>query len=49
VPGFISLLAGREKFIERLDSLCDAHQSEKFTLELLPTNAASCIGEYGHE
>jgi len=48
VPGFISLLGGREKFIDRLDSLFDAKQSEKFTHELSANDLRGCIGEYWH-
>lgn len=48
VPGLISLMGGKEKFIERLDSLFDAKQSEKFQHELSANDLRGCIGEYWH-
>ncbi len=48
VPGFIQLVGGREKFIEKLDSLFDAKQSEKFRSELSENDLRGCIGEYWH-
>ena len=48
VPGLIALMGGKEKFIERLDSLFDAKQSEKFTRELSENDLRGCIGEYWH-
>lgn len=48
VPGLIALMGGKEKFIERLDSLFDAKQSEPFTKELSENDLRGCIGEYWH-
>jgi predicted alpha-1,2-mannosidase len=48
VPGLIALMGGKEKFIERLDSLFDAKQSEKFSSELSANDLRGCIGEYWH-
>ncbi len=48
VPGLISLMSGQEKFVEKLDSLFDAKQSEKFTRELSANDLRGCIGEYWH-
>jgi len=48
VPGLIELMGGKEKFIERLDSLFDAKQSEKFQRELSANDLRGCIGEYWH-
>ncbi len=48
VPGLISLMGGKDKFVERLDSLFDAKQSEPFTRELSENDLRGCIGEYWH-
>lgn len=48
VPGLIQLMGGKEKFAERLDSLFDARQSEKFMSELSSNDLRGCIGEYWH-
>jgi predicted alpha-1,2-mannosidase len=48
VPGLIALMGGKEKFLEKLDSLFDAKQSEKFASELSANDLRGCIGEYWH-
>ena len=48
VPGLIALMGGREKFVEKLDSLFDASQSTAFTHELSANDLRGCIGEYWH-
>jgi predicted alpha-1,2-mannosidase len=48
VPGLIALMGGKEKFVEKLDSLFDAKQSEPFTKELSANDLRGCIGEYWH-
>jgi predicted alpha-1,2-mannosidase len=48
VPGLIVLMGGKEKFTEKLDSLFDAKQSEKFQQELSANDLRGCIGEYWH-
>ena len=48
VPGLISLMGGNEKFVEKLDSLFDAKQSEQFQKELSANDLRGCIGEYWH-
>ncbi len=48
VPGLIALMGGKEKFVEKLDSLFDAKQSEKFSKELSANDLRGCIGEYWH-
>jgi predicted alpha-1,2-mannosidase len=48
VPGLIALMGGSEKFVEKLDSLFDAKQSEAFTRELSANDLRGCIGEYWH-
>ncbi len=48
VPGLIALMGGKDKFVERLDSLFDAKQSEPFTKELSANDLRGCIGEYWH-
>jgi predicted alpha-1,2-mannosidase len=48
VPGLIQLMGGREKFINKLDSLFDAEQSAKFRSELSENDLRGCIGEYWH-
>ena len=48
VPGLIALMGGKEKFVEKLDSLFDAKPSEQFTKELSANDLRGCIGEYWH-
>jgi predicted alpha-1,2-mannosidase len=48
VPGLIDLMGGKEKFVEKLDSLFDVKQSEAFTKELSANDLRGCIGEYWH-
>ena len=48
VPGLIALMGGKDKFVEKLDSLFDAKQSEPFTSELSANDLRGCIGEYWH-
>ena len=48
VPGLIHLMGGKDKFIEKLDSLFDAKQSKSFTDELSTNDLRGCIGEYWH-
>ena len=48
VPGLISLMGGKEKFVEKLDSLFDAKPSEQFRKELSANDLRGCIGEYWH-
>jgi len=45
VPGLIALMGGREKFIEKLDSLFTSTEATK---ELSPNDQRGCIGEYWH-
>jgi len=45
VPGLITLMGGKEKFTERLDSL---FTSTKATQELSSNDQRGCIGEYWH-
>jgi predicted alpha-1,2-mannosidase len=45
VPGLIALMGGKEKFIEKLDSLFTSGQATK---ELSPNDQRGCIGEYWH-
>ncbi|HET7625321.1 MAG TPA: GH92 family glycosyl hydrolase [Verrucomicrobiae bacterium] len=45
VPGLIALMGGREKFIEKLDSLFTDTNATK---ELSPNDQRGCIGEYWH-
>jgi len=48
VPGLIALMGGKEKFVQKLDSLFDASQSTAFTHELSSNDLRGCIGEYWH-
>ncbi len=48
VPGFIDLVGGPDKFVQKLDSLFDAKQSELFRSELSENDLRGCIGEYWH-
>ncbi len=48
VPGLIGLVGGKDKFVEKLDSLFDAKQSEVFRNELSENDLRGCIGEYWH-
>ena len=45
VPGLIALMGGKEKFIEKLDSLFTSGEATK---ELSPNDQRGCIGEYWH-
>jgi predicted alpha-1,2-mannosidase len=48
VPGLISLMGGDDKFVEKLDSLFNAKQSDAFKSELSANDLRGCIGEYWH-
>jgi predicted alpha-1,2-mannosidase len=48
VPGLIALMGGREKFVEKLDSLFDAKRSAIFESWLSTNDLRGCIGEYWH-
>jgi predicted alpha-1,2-mannosidase len=48
VPGLISLMGGNDKFVEKLDSLFNAKQSDAFKKELSANDLRGCIGEYWH-
>ncbi|HSY19009.1 MAG TPA: GH92 family glycosyl hydrolase [Candidatus Acidoferrales bacterium] len=48
IPGLIALMGGKEKFVEKLDSLFDAKQSDAFKGELSSNDLRGCIGEYWH-
>ena len=48
IPGLISLMGGPEKFVQKLDSLFNAHQSDAFKRELSADDLRGCIGEYWH-
>jgi predicted alpha-1,2-mannosidase len=48
VPGLITLMGGREKFIAKLDSVFDAVQSQVFKGSLSTNDLRGCIGEYWH-
>ena len=48
VPGLIALMGGKEKFVEKLDGLFDAKQSDAFKKELSANDLRGCIGEYWH-
>ena len=48
VPGLIALMGGREKFIEKLDSLFYATPPKEFTDGLSTNDLRGCIGEYWH-
>ena len=48
VPGLISLMGGNDKFVEKLDSLFNAKQSDAFKSELSANDLRGCIGEYWH-
>ena len=48
IPGLITLMGGPEKFVEKLDSLFDAKQSDAFKAELSADDLRGCIGEYWH-
>jgi len=45
IPGLVSLMGGRDKFLERLDSLFTDTAATK---ELSPDDQRGCIGEYWH-
>jgi predicted alpha-1,2-mannosidase len=48
VPGLIALMGGKEKFVEKLDSLFDAKLSKAFTDDMSTNDLRGCIGEYWH-
>lgn len=48
VPGLMSLMGGKEKFVEKLDSMFDEKQSEQFKKDLSANDLRGCIGEYWH-
>jgi predicted alpha-1,2-mannosidase len=48
IPGLITLMGGNEKFVEKLDSLFDASQSDAFKADLSANDLRGCIGEYWH-
>ena len=48
VPGLIELMGGKQKFVEKLDSLFNATQSAAFKNELSANDLRGCIGEYWH-
>ena len=48
VPGLIALMGGKEKFVEKLDSLFSAQPSDAFKKELSTNDLRGCIGEYWH-
>jgi predicted alpha-1,2-mannosidase len=48
VPGLITLMGGNEKFVEKLDSVFNATQSDAFKKELSENDLRGCIGEYWH-
>lgn len=45
VPGLVALMGGKEKFIEKLDSLFTSNEA---TRQLPPNDQRGCIGEYWH-
>jgi predicted alpha-1,2-mannosidase len=48
VPGLIALMGGKEKFVEKLDSVFNATQSEAFKKDMSVDDLRGCIGEYWH-
>lgn len=48
VGGLIALMGGKEKFIEKLDSLFSAEQTEAFKKDMSTNDLRGCIGEYWH-
>jgi len=48
VPGLIALMGGREKFVEKLDSLFNSRPDKAFTDALSTNDLRGCIGEYWH-
>ena len=48
VPSLIALMGGKEKFVEKLDSLFNATQSDAFKKEMSADDLRGCIGEYWH-
>ncbi len=48
VPGLIDLMGGNEKFVEKLDSLFSAEQTDAFKKDLSANDLRGCIGEYWH-
>jgi predicted alpha-1,2-mannosidase len=48
VAGLIALMGGKERFIQKLDSLFDSTPPKTFTDELSTNDLRGCIGEYWH-
>jgi predicted alpha-1,2-mannosidase len=48
IPGLITMMGGREKFVEKLDSLFNARQTDGFKKDLSADDLRGCIGEYWH-
>ena len=48
VPGLITLMGGKEKFVAKLDSLFNATLSDAFKKEMSTNDLRGCIGEYWH-
>jgi len=48
VPGLITLMGGKEKFVGKLDSLFNATLSDAFKKEMSTNDLRGCIGEYWH-
>jgi predicted alpha-1,2-mannosidase len=48
IPGLIELMGGKQKFVEKLDSVFNATQSDAFKKELSANDLRGCIGEYWH-
>ncbi len=48
VPGLIALMGGKEKFVEKLDSLFNAKLSQTFIDNMSTNDLRGCIGEYWH-
>jgi predicted alpha-1,2-mannosidase len=48
IPGLIELMGGKQKFVEKLDSVFNATQSDAFKKELSADDLRGCIGEYWH-
>ena len=48
IPGLIELMGGRDKFVEKLDSLFNAKQTDAFKKDMSADDLRGCIGEYWH-
>ena len=48
IPGLIELMGGKQKLVEKLDSVFNATQSDAFKKELSANDLRGCIGEYWH-